>query len=199
VGTGTLTLGSAFSNAFCTAAEAGVVNNSIISYILEEGTDFEEGEGTYTSAGPSLTRDTVFLSKIGGTAGTAKMSLAGAAVFRIPDLAEDFGKQGVASLTFGAFPGATDALVAITGQTFIRSNSNVDAWVLPAATADHSIDEHWLDPPIVFAGNVVAGTGFTIYGRVANDPPPEDDSYRRGANVRNLRTYGIWNVAWSWN
>jgi len=88
-GTGTVTLGSAFSNAFFTFAEAGIANASKVTYVLEEGTDFEIGEGTYTSAGTTLSRDIVLASKIGGTAGTSKMNLAGAATVRIDVAKED--------------------------------------------------------------------------------------------------------------
>jgi hypothetical protein len=35
----------------------------------------EIGRGTYSSVGPTLSRDTVLLSKIGGTVGTSKINL----------------------------------------------------------------------------------------------------------------------------
>ena len=88
---------------------------------------------------------------------------------------------GQVSLTFGAFPGAPDANVVVTGQAGILAGSLVEAWIFPAATADHSVDEHWAEAPIVIAGNVVAGVGFTIYAT-----PP------------NNRSYGAWNVGWVW-
>ncbi len=88
-GTGTITLGVAFSNAFLTFAEAGVANTNVVSYVIEDGTDFEIGIGTYTSAGTTLSRDTVTVSKIGGTAGTTKLTLTSAAVVRIDARKED--------------------------------------------------------------------------------------------------------------
>jgi hypothetical protein len=88
---------------------------------------------------------------------------------------------GVASLDFGAFPGATDAALAVTGQGAIVSGSHVEAWLRPIATADHSETEHWVEEIQVTAGNIVAGTGFTIYGR-----------------TRNHRLYGAWSVSWAW-
>lgn len=94
------------------------------------------------------------------------------------------GAQGTTTLDFGAFPGASDASVAVTGQASILSGSLVEAWLLPAATADHSADEHRVETLDVVAGLIVAGTGFTIYGM--ND----------GAGTR---IYGTWNVAWVWN
>ena len=90
--------------------------------------------------------------------------------------------QGTTTINFGAFPGGTDASVVISGQASILAGSLVEAWVLPAATADHSADEHWLDKPDVTACAVVAGTGFSIY-----------------ALAKTNRLYGLWNIAWVWN
>jgi hypothetical protein len=73
--------------------------------------------------------------------------------------------SGVATLDFGAFPGASDASVAVTGITTILANSSVVAQISPAATADHTADEHWAESLEVCAGNIVVGTGFTIYGK----------------------------------
>jgi hypothetical protein len=89
---------------------------------------------------------------------------------------------GTATLDFGAFPGSTDTSVAVTGQAGILAGSLIEAWILPADTADHSIDDHVVDPPRVLAARVVAGTGFTIYGLTTN----------------HIRHFGQWNVAWAW-
>jgi hypothetical protein len=88
---------------------------------------------------------------------------------------------GTATLDFGAFPGATDTTATVTGQGAILSNSFVEAWILPAVTPEHNADEHWVEEMDVLAGNVVAGTGFTIY-----------------VVTRNYRLYGRWNVGWVW-
>lgn len=92
------------------------------------------------------------------------------------------GAQSTASLDFGAFPGASDVSLAITGQTAIAAGSLVEAWIFPAVTADHSEDEHRVEELTIRAGNVVAGTGFTIYGQTTGE-----------------RLYGVWNVGWVWN
>ncbi len=100
------------------------------------------------------------------------------------------GNVGTADLNFGAFPGDQDAEVAVTGQSSIVAGSVVNAWLRPAATADHSPDEHMVEDLRVFAANIVAGTGFTIYGRhdhVAGDPG------------KSTKLYGVWKVAWSWS
>lgn len=91
-------------------------------------------------------------------------------------------QAGTTVVDFGAFPGALDTTAAVTGLTGIVAGSIVDVRIVATATADHSIDEHWVDPPIVTAGNIVAGTGFTIYAIT-----------RDGA-----RDYGQWTVQWAW-
>jgi hypothetical protein len=93
------------------------------------------------------------------------------------------GAQGTAILDFGAFPGKSDATVDITGQGAIASGSLVEAWIRPVATSDHSVDEHWVEELEVFAGNIIAGAGFTIYG-ITRDK---------------TRRYGQWTLAWVWN
>lgn len=98
--------------------------------------------------------------------------------------------QGTTSINFGAFPGVSDTSVAVTGQAAILSGSLVEAFIFPAATADHSIDEHLVNPPRVVATTIVAGTGFTIYGFSLDGVDTGSDT---------PRIYGVWNVAWVWN
>lgn len=88
-GTGTVTLGSAVAG-FATFAEAGAQDADVFSYVIEDGLDFEIGTGTYTSSGTTLSRDTVYLSKISGTAGTSKINLSGDATIFVSALAEEF-------------------------------------------------------------------------------------------------------------
>jgi hypothetical protein len=77
-GTGTITLGSAKAG-YLTPAEAGVADADTVTYCIIDGNDFELGTGTYTSSGTTLSRDTVTVSKISGTAGTTKLTLSGSA------------------------------------------------------------------------------------------------------------------------
>ena len=93
-GTGTITLGGATSDAFFTFAEASVANATVVSYVIEDGTDVEFGIGTYTVSGTTLSRDTVTASKIGGTAGTSKINLSGTAIVFIDSLAGDLPHVG---------------------------------------------------------------------------------------------------------
>lgn len=89
------------------------------------------------------------------------------------------GATGSAVLDFGA-TSVADASVVITGQAEILATSKVEAFIRLEASADHSIDEHRVEPIKITAGNIVAGTGFTIYGE------------------SNLQTYGLWNITWVW-
>ena len=82
-GTGTVTLGAAISNAYFTFAAAGVQDQDTVRYVIDDGNDFEIGEGIYTTSGTTLTRGTVIRSNIGGTQGTSKLNLSGSATVRI--------------------------------------------------------------------------------------------------------------------
>ena len=94
------------------------------------------------------------------------------------------GATGSTTVSLGAWPGADNASLAITGQAGIVSGSKVEAWIdaTQAATADHLPDEHLLCDLVVHCENIVAGTGFTI---VINTTDP-------------LFQYGAWNVSWVW-
>jgi hypothetical protein len=98
--------------------------------------------------------------------------------------------QGTALLDFGAFPGSSDASIAVAAAS-ILSTSLAEAWIFPAATADHTADEHLVESLRVVAGNVSAGVGFTIYGL--------NSSQINDKNGTGTRLYGKWNVGWVWN
>ena len=53
--------------------------------------------------------------------------------------------SGTTIIDFGAFPGAYDTSVAVTGQGSILSTSLVEAWIFPDVTADHTEDEHLIE------------------------------------------------------
>lgn len=122
------------------------------------------------------------------------------------------GAQGTTTLDFGAFPGGSDASVAVTGQAAIVSGSVVEAWMRPVATADHTADEHMVETINIYAGNIVGGTGFTVYGfntsQLGEEVPPAMQQIGPGASLsdtapreggKGTRIYGQWTIAWVWN
>lgn len=130
------------------------------------------------------------------------------------------GAQGSTTIDFGAFPGKSDASVVITGQAGILSGSLVEAWLRPVDTADHLADEHMVETMNIFAGSIVAGTGFTIYAfnnSQLNEPLDRSPGVAPGTVGKSgavsvaaqqgvvslggigTRIYGLWTVAWVWN
>ena len=107
--------------------------------------------------------------------------------------------QGTVVLDFGAFPGASDASVAVTGQSGILAGSLVEAWTALAASTDHSADEHRVETLSVKAGNIVAGTGFTVYGVNVNQNEEREGARSKATVLREPRLYGKFNVNWVWN
>lgn len=126
------------------------------------------------------------------------------------------GATGIAEVDFGAFPGVSDASVAVTGQAAIDSStSQVQAWLMAKATTDHTADEHRVETISVTAGDITTGVGFTIYAQNTsqlNEPLREQgNNQNRNALTITLgaqspsvggtgtRIYGKWTVAWRWS
>lgn len=117
---------------------------------------------------------------------------------------------GTTTLDFGSFPGVSDVSVSVTGQTGIIAGSLIEAWILPADTADHSIDEHIVETIRVVAHTIIPGTGFTITGLNTSEINEPLDRLRSDNTVKafnpvdesvggtGTRLYGIFNVAWAW-
>ena len=93
-GTGTLTLGAAVQG-FNTFADAGITNGQTVTYAIEDYTAGvvsarEVGEGVYNSAGPTLTRGTVYSSTSAG----AKINCSGSQQVFITVAKEDINSLG---------------------------------------------------------------------------------------------------------
>ena len=100
-GTGTITLGSAESG-YQSFADGGIADGDTVRYVIEDGTDWEIGTGTYTSSGTTLSR-TVTSSSNSDNA----LNLSGSAVVFISPAAQDLQIVHVYSATTD-LPSATD-------------------------------------------------------------------------------------------
>lgn len=129
------------------------------------------GSGTFTKQG-SPTGSTAFFPTGAGGHNVITVSGGGGSSSTTGSSDLDFGSSSTSS---------SSASLVVTGQTAITSLSSVRVWVNPIATADHSVDEHILEPLRVFAHSIDPGVGFTITGVCDT-----------GA------TYGTFSIAWEW-
>jgi hypothetical protein len=75
---------------------------------------------------------------------------------------------GSAEIDFGAWPGANEASVTVTGQTAITALASAEAWLMADdSTADHTVADHRYAAALMglTCGTPDAGAGFTIYAR----------------------------------
>ena len=87
---------------------------------------------------------------------------------------------GTAVVSFGAVPGSGDARVVVAAPA-VLSTSVVQAWIAGTPSADHTADEHCIEPIQVVVRDLVPGVGFTIW-------------------IQGLTTsalVGAWNLQWS--
>ena len=121
----------------------------------------------------------------GNTLGPAGGLIASTSTSAITQLANQV------TLDFGAFPGAPEATVVITGQTDILATSKVLAWVQPIATSNHSADEQANEDIIVGTNTIIPGIGFTIFAQTSGISFINPRAYQN-------QLYGQFNIAWSW-
>ena len=110
------------------------------------------------------------------------------------------GTVGTGEIDFGAHPGSSMATLVITGQATIAAGSFIEAWVVAKATADHSADEHLVDPPRLICGAIVPATGFTIYAMPRETRRGPLSPLHRGQRktAKSSLPYGKWSIAWRW-
>ena len=92
------------------------------------------------------------------------------------------GAQGSMVFDFGSALRTTTATQSVTGEASILAGSLVEAFLMPAATADHSVDEHVMEDLTFAVVAVTAGVGFTVRGV-----------------CRLGHTWGRFTVGWVWN
>lgn len=165
---------------------------------VNESLNYEDGNGWYVLNADG-SRKGVGANGASGTNGGGTVLGSGTSII-------DFGSQG-----------SNHKTLVVTGQASILAGSLVMCWVKPEATVDHSADEHIAEDIIVYASDVVAGTGFTIhaksgaeaisqpaYERLARFSGAGQDAGPGQAARNNAPTpggkipllYGKWSVGW---
>jgi hypothetical protein len=94
-GTGTLTLGSAEAG-YQSFAAAGVVDGDVVRYVIEDGSDWEIGTGTYTASGTTLSRTVLESSN-----SNAALNLTGSAVVFVGAAEADLREERVGTISTG--------------------------------------------------------------------------------------------------
>jgi len=154
-GSGTVTLGTAEAG-FQTFADAGVSDSDVVQYVIEEGSNWEIGTGTYSTSGTSLTR-----SPSESSGGGSAISLGGGAKVSITAIADDFKRLQLAGSTKAE---AVSGGLSVTGN--ITVTGTVDGRDLQ--TDGTKLDAIEASADVTDTTNVVAaltaGTNITIAG-----------------------------------
>ena len=163
---GDTTVSSSYSNgSLVVLGGVGIAGNLNINGALSIGSS----KGiTIPTGAPGVTTDTLY-------------SLSGNLYFNGVQLASGGASSNTGStiVDFGTTK-KSDCSVTITGQAAIASSSILKAWITAKDSIDHSIEEHWIEDLEIISGNIIAGTGFTIYAKCAS------------------LTTGKYNVQWEW-
>jgi hypothetical protein len=193
-GTGTVTLSTTAEDGFQNFANGGIANSDVVRYTIEDGTDFEIGNGTYNSGTSTLTR-TLLESSTGSL-----LNLSGDAIVFVTAAAEDLqlkdssgniSVSGNITVT-GTVDGrdvATDGtkLDGIeTGATADQTKADIDALNINADQLDGSDGTYYLNynnftntPTIPSAANnatisLSAGTGLSGGGSFTTNQSSAD-------------------------
>jgi hypothetical protein len=118
-GTGTITLGTAESG-YQSFADAGVADGDVVRYVIEDGTDWEIGTGTYTASGTTLSRTVAESSNA-----DAALNLTGSAVVYVSATDADFREETVGDITSSTLDLSTGNVFSdapATSPTYVFSN-----------------------------------------------------------------------------
>jgi len=124
-GTGTITLGSAGAG-FQNFAAGGVGDGDRVRYLIEDGTEWEIGEGVYTASGTTMTRSVEESSNA-----DAALNLSGAATVSLVAVASDLGTRAVLIDSIEAdFDGVADTFPLDVSSVAVWPRSTYNVFVL---------------------------------------------------------------------
>ena len=122
-GTGTITLGAA-EDGYQTFADAGLTDGLTVRYVIEDGSNWEIGTGTYTASGTTLTRTVLESSNA-----DAAINLSGGALVFISAAAQELG---------GYFKGERGTVGVSAGDIFRVNEQTLNTDVTIGATENAS-------------------------------------------------------------
>lgn len=142
VGTGTITLGAAVRSStvgdYLTFSEAAIPDGTLVSYFIQDGNSFAEGEGVSGASGTTLTRDANEISWNGTTRSVAKLSLSGAAKVFVSPRAVDLA-LGSVLLQSGVVSSAVAAIDLTTVFSSAFTEYEIHLFARPVNTASNRL------------------------------------------------------------
>lgn len=166
-GTGTITLGTAESG-YQSFADAGVVDADLVRYVIEDGTDWEIGTGTYTASGTTLTRTVAESSNA-----NAALNLTGSAVVYVSATAADIppvlelyaenydGTSAAPSATGLNAVALQDGAVASGNRAFAAGRSAVASGTYSVAIGTYTDAVNFFGTAIGYNAQTAGGNGAT--------------------------------------
>jgi len=118
-GTGSIALGSVVDG-YQSFSAAGVVNSDVVRYVIEDGSAWEIGTGTYTASGTTLSRAVIESSN-----SDAAINLTGSAVVYVSAMEADLREERVGSIsgtTLDLSTGTVFSHAPATSPTYVFSN-----------------------------------------------------------------------------
>ena len=163
-GTGTITLGSAESG-YQTFADAGVVDADVVRYVIEDGTAWEIGLGTYTASGTTLSRTVLESSNA-----DAAINLSGTAVVYVSVAAEDLAaiqtqlgtKAPLASPTFTGTVNATTVDTTNLEVTNIKAKDGTASATIANSTGVLTVASSVLTTTDINGGTITGITDLAV-------------------------------------
>ena len=178
-GTGTITLGAAESG-YQSFADAGVVDTDVVRYVIEDGTDWEIGTGTYTATGTTLSRT------LGESSTGSLLDLTGSAVVYVSATAADLAPV----LELYAENPSSPTAPSATGTNAVAIGSNSTASGSQAIGIGQDVTSFGTQSLALGASAYVLGQFATGVGRGVQALSASSTALGRGSSVSAYATSG---------